>query len=86
MFMNFISLVETLLYEDNMAGGAASVFGSGVTSTATAQSGDNYAPKYAITPKSLYGSVISRFGPTKGKSKSHKKGSKKRSKQRKQWI
>jgi hypothetical protein len=84
--MNFLSLVEDVLYEDNVAGGAASVFGAGVVSTATAQSGDNYAPKYSRVPKSLYGSVLSRFGPTGGKSRSSKKPSKTRNKKRKQWI
>lgn len=84
--MEFINLVLTVLAEDNVAGGASSAFGAGVVSTATAQSGDNYAPKDSRVPKSLYGSVLSRFGPTGGKSRTSKKPSKTRNKKRKQWI
>lgn len=81
--MDFLVIVESVLRENNVAGGASSAFGSGVVSTSTAQSGDNYAPKDSRIPKSLYGSVLSRFGPTGSKfgSKSQKKR-----KKRKQWI
>ena len=61
------------LNEENVAGGAGSAFGSGVQSTATQFSGDNYAPGDARIPKSLYGGIITRRGLIKGKKKRNKK-------------
>ena len=49
-------LVESILNENaNVAGGAGSVLGAGVTSTATQFSGDNYAKGDARIPKVLGG-------------------------------
>lgn len=88
--MNFTHLVESLLRENNVAGGAESAFGPGVTKTATAQSGDNYATKDSRMPKSLYGTTLSRFGTVGGPPKSRKKKRNKRAsksnKKAKQWI
>lgn len=52
-----------------MMGGSMSVMGPAVVNTATPFSGDNYAPETAITPKSLYGGVITRKGLIKKKKK-----------------
>jgi len=72
--MNFLSLVENVLSENNVAGGATSAFGTGVSSTATAQSGDNYATDDARVVTSLYGGTITRRGlkPTNKNNKSRK--------------
>ena len=59
--------------ESNMAGGASSVFGAGVISTAAVSSGDNYAPGDARTPKSIYGGVMTRNGMSARKRKKNKK-------------
>jgi hypothetical protein len=70
--MKFQQIVEKIIAETTVAGGAASSFGPGVQSTATPFSGDNYAPGDARVPKSLYGRVLTRKG-VKGKKKSKKK-------------
>ena len=71
--INIEQLILDVLKEQNMAGGAGSAFGSGVESTATQFSGDNYAPGDARTPKSIYGGIITRRGLIKGKKKRNKK-------------
>jgi len=65
--MEFQKLVERVLKEDVVAGGAGSVFGSNVGATATTFSGDTYAPGDTRTPKSLYGGVLTRGGLKKRK-------------------
>lgn len=65
--MKFQELVEKLLQEDVVAGGAGSALGANVGATATAFSGDNYAPGDARVPKSLYGGVVTRYGINKKK-------------------
>lgn len=70
--MEFQKIVEQLIEEDVVAGGANSAFGPNVSNTSTVTSGDNYAPGDARTPKSLYGGVISRNGIRKKKSKKKK--------------
>ena len=77
--MNFKSLVDEVLKEDMAAGGAGSVFGPNVASTATTFSGDNYAPGDARVPRSIYGGVMTRYGM-----KSKKKRKKKRKKKSKE--
>jgi len=62
--MNLEQLVLQVLEEDNVAGGAGSAFGPGVTSTATHFSGDNYAKGDA---RNLFGSVTAK-GKKKKKS------------------
>jgi hypothetical protein len=52
--MNLEQLVLQVLEEDNVAGGAGSAFGPGVTSTATPFSGDNYARGDA---RNLFGGI-----------------------------
>jgi len=75
--MDFTNLVTSILVEDSEAGGVGSVFGPNVGSTATAFSGDSYAPGDARTPASLYGGVMTRKGLRyKKKNKRKKKKSK----------
>lgn len=75
--MNFASIVESVISETTVAGGAESAFGSNVTQTATVFSGDHYAPGDARVPKSLYGGqFLTRYGMTKKKKKKKKKASK----------
>jgi len=62
--MNLEQLVLQVLEEDNVAGGAGSAFGPGVTSTATPFSGDNYAKGDA---RNLFGGVTAK-GKKKKKS------------------
>ena len=81
--MDFAKLVEQVLYENNVAGGANSVHGPNVVNTATSVSGDNYAPNDSRVMTSLYSGVLTRFGKTGKKSNSKKKTSKRK---RKQWI
>jgi hypothetical protein len=71
--MEFKKLVEQLLQEDVVAGGAGSAFGSGVQATAQQFSKDSYAPGDARLPKSLFGGVITRKGLKKTKKKKRKK-------------
>jgi hypothetical protein len=75
--MEFEKLVEQILQEDVVAGGEGSSFGPNVGSTATAFSGDNYAPGDARNLHGLYGGVMTRSGMRK------KKRSKKRKKNKK---
>jgi hypothetical protein len=70
--MDFSNLVHLVLFESMVGGGAESVFGGGVTSTATVRSGDNYAPGDARTPKSIYGGVLTRNGMSARKRKKKK--------------
>lgn len=79
--MNFNDLVLSLLNEEMVAGGEGSVFGSGVTSTSTTNSGDNYAPGDARNPYGIFGGILSRRGMT-GKKRSSKKKRKKKRKSR----
>ncbi len=61
--MNFKQLVETILYETTVAGGINSTFGSNVTKTSSAFSGDTYAKENgAIKPCALGGQIITRRG------------------------
>jgi hypothetical protein len=72
--MKFEKLVEDILQETSVIGGAASVMGSNVSNTATAFSGDNYAPGDARIAKSIYGGVVTRNGmKSYGKKKKKKK-------------
>ena len=58
----FDTLVESILGENaNVAGGAGSVLGAGVTSTATQFSGDSYAKGDARVPKVMGGIVRRNF-------------------------
>lgn len=59
--MNLEQLILQVLEEDNVAGGSNSAFGSGVTSTETPFSGDNYAKGDA---RNIFGGIV-----TKGKKK-----------------
>ena len=75
--MKFEKLVEQILQEDVVAGGEGSAFGPSVEVTASAFSGDTYAPGDARNPHGLYGGVMTRSGMRK------KKRSKKRRKNKK---
>lgn len=77
--INIEQLVNEVLGEQNMSGGEGSAFGPGVQSTATHQSGDNYAPGDA---RNLFGSgkkpgVITRWGLNRSKRKKRKSKKKK---------
>jgi hypothetical protein len=76
--MNFNNLVMGVLWEQNISGGAESAFGSGVTKTASSQSGDSYAPNDTRVIKPLYSGVLSRFGMKSAKS--NKKAKKRKQK------
>lgn len=71
--MDFDKLVEKILNEDVVAGGEGSAFGPGVTNTASAFSGDTYAPGDARVPKSIFGGVLTRYGMRKKKRKKKRK-------------
>jgi hypothetical protein len=71
--INLEQVVLDVLNEENLVGGAASAFGSGVQSTATQFSGDNYAPGDARIPKSIFGGIVTRRGLIKGRKKRKKK-------------
>ncbi len=81
--MDFTSIVKQILSEDSMAGGTGSVFGTGVASTETPFSGDNYAPGDA---RNVFGGafpgVMTRAGLTGKKKYSYKKHAKKRKKKK----
>jgi hypothetical protein len=85
--MEFRTIVERVLHEDSVEGGAGSVFGAGVASTATPFSGDNYAKGDA---RNLFGgpppTILTRNGTIGGKRKkkkfSYKKAAKKKSKKK----
>lgn len=55
--MNLEELILQVLEEDNVSGGAESAFGSGVTSTETPFSGDNYAKGDA---RNIFGGVAAK--------------------------
>lgn len=78
MSMNFEMIVNQILSEDLVSGGAGSVFGPNVTSTSSGFSGDNYAPGDARVAKGLYGGVLSRFGMKSNKGSKKKKKKKKK--------
>lgn len=71
--INLKNIINEVLKEENMAGGAGSAFGPGVQATATQFSGDNYAPGDARVPKSLYGGIVTRGGLIKRGKKRKKK-------------
>lgn len=70
--MNLTKVIEQALNEESVAGGEGSVFGPNVGSTATAFSGDNYAPGDARNVHGLYAGVLTRYGK-KSKRKKRKK-------------
>lgn len=53
--MSFTKLVEEILEETTVIGGANSCMGPNVTKTASAKSGDKYESGDARVPKSIYG-------------------------------
>ena len=77
--INIESIVIEILQENaNVAGGAGSVLGPGVTSTATQFSGDTYAKGDARVPKVIGGIIKRNRIPTsiygsKVKSRKHKR-------------
>jgi hypothetical protein len=71
--INLENIINEVLKEQNVAGGAGSVLGPGVQATATQFSGDNYAPGDARVPKSLYGGIVTRGGLIKRRKKRTKK-------------
>ena len=72
--MEFEKMVEEVLKEDNVAGGASSALGPNVGSTATEVSGDNLASGDSRIPTSIFGGVLKRSGMSKtSKSKPEKK-------------
>lgn len=71
--MKFSDLVVEVLNEENVAGGGESVFGPNVSNTATAFSGDHYAPGDARNPYGLYAGVLTRSGMRKRKRKKKSK-------------
>jgi hypothetical protein len=81
----FDSLVESILNEDGgmTAGGSGSVLGSGVVSTSTHISGDNYAKGDARVAKVIGTRVITRNMPKDTIFKGNVKRSKKRRKHKK---
>ena len=73
-FMEFQKLIEEVLNEDVVAGGAGSAFGPNVGATATEVSGDNLASGDSRIPTSIFGGVLKRSGMSKtSKSKPKKK-------------
>jgi hypothetical protein len=72
--MEFEKIVDIVLNEDMTAGGAGSVLGPNVGSTATEVSGDNLATGDSRIPTSIFGGVLKRSGMSKtSKSKPKKK-------------
>lgn len=71
--MNFASLVEEILQETTVIGGADSCMGSNVGNTASAFSGDHWNTGDQRIAKSIYGGVITRRGIKSYKQKSKKK-------------
>lgn len=72
--MEFEKIVDIVLNEDMTAGGAGSVLGPNVGSTATEVSGDNLASGDSRIPTSIFGGVLKRSGMSKtSKSKPKKK-------------
>ncbi len=60
--MDITKVINQVLKEDSVAGGESSVFGSSVSNTATAFSGDTYATGDARNPAGLFSGVITRHG------------------------
>jgi len=76
MSIQFKQIIEHILKEDNLAGGADSAFGTGVVgAAASAFSGDTYAPGSSILPTARPG-VTTRRGMIGASSKRGKKGKK----------
>jgi hypothetical protein len=71
--MNFQQLTEQILEEETVAGGAGSVFGPNVGSTASAFSGDTYATGDARNIHGIYSGVLTRSGMKNKKRKSKKR-------------
>ena len=82
--MDFRTIVKQVLSEDMTSGGADSVYGSGVVSTETPFSGDNYAKGDA---RNVFGGafpgVLTRKGMTGKKKYSYKKHANKKRKKKK---
>ena len=70
--MDFKKLVEQVLQETTVMGGADSAMGPNVGATASAVSGNKWNPDDNRIAKSLYGGVISRQGINKKKRKKKK--------------
>ncbi len=67
--MNFTELVEQILQETTVS----SCLGSNVGATASARSGDKYAPDDARRPSMLFKGTMSRFGTVSTKNKKNGK-------------
>ena len=80
MSINFKQITMHVLKEENVAGGAGSVYGSAVTKTAGAMSSDSYSPGYNILPFARPG-IATRGGVIGGK-KSNTTKSRKRKKKK----
>lgn len=71
--IEFNKLVEDVIYENMTSGSSSSVFGSSVTKTAQAMSGDTYNPKDARTATALgTGEIVTRGGLSKKKRRKKK--------------
>jgi hypothetical protein len=70
--MEFHKLVEEILQETNVIGGASSVMGPNVGATASAISGDNWNKGDNRIAKSLYGGIVTRRGMSKKRGKKKK--------------
>lgn len=81
--MNFAHLVEAVLQETTVIGGADSSMGPNVLNTASAVSGDNWNRNDSRIAKSLFGGVISRMGMKSSTKKSKKNNKRKKSKKTK---
>ena len=84
--MEFEKIVDIVLKENMTAGGAGSVLGPNVGSTATEVSGDNLASGDSRIPTSIFGGVLKRSGmskTSKPKKKYHSGKYKKKSKSKK---
>lgn len=66
-------LINQVLEEDAVAGGADSAFGPGVQATASQFAGDTYASGDTRIPKSIYGGIVTRRGLIKHRKKRKKK-------------
>lgn len=71
--INLENLIQQVLEEDVVAGGADSAFGPGVQATASQYSGDTYAPGDTRIPKSIFGGIVTRRGLIKSRKKRKKK-------------
>jgi hypothetical protein len=70
--MKFEKLVEEVLQETSVIGGASSVMGPNVGATASVVSGDKWNTGDSRIAKSLYGGVLTRRGMNKKKGKKKK--------------